>query len=100
MRPRDLHVLGFPKILQALAALAVSTPGAELCRLRAPLAPRPVAERALDRQWAFFRMLEKAGPLPLVAFPDVRESLAVASHAEAVLPGERLVEIRTVLRQV
>jgi len=100
MRARDLDVLGFPKLLEALAALAVSASGAELARLRAPLPTRPQAEQALDRQWSFFRLLEVAGPLPLTAFPDVRESLALASHEGAVLPGERLVEVRTVLRQV
>ncbi|MCZ2111055.1 MAG: Smr/MutS family protein [Dehalococcoidia bacterium] len=100
MRPRDLDVLGFPKLLQALAALAVSTPGAELCRRYAPLPTRSRAEQALDRQWSFFRLLEVAGPLPLAVFPDVRESLTLASHEGAVLAGERLVEIRTVLRQV
>ncbi len=100
MRARDRDVLGFPKVLDALAVLAVSTPGAEICLLRAPLPARAMAEQALERQWAFFRLLEVAGSLPLAAFPDVRESLALASHEGAVLPGERLVEIRTVLRQV
>ncbi len=100
MRPRDLDVLGFPKILDALAALAVSPCGAETCRARVPLASRAAAERALDRQWSFFRMLEVSGPLPLLAFPDVRASIALASHDGALLPGDRLVEIRTVLRQV
>ena len=100
MRARDLDVLGFPKVLRALAELAVSAPGAELCRMRTPLATRDAAERQLDRQWSFFRALEVGGPLPLATFPDVRESLALASHEGAQLPGERLVEIRTVLRQV
>ncbi|MCC6763271.1 MAG: Smr/MutS family protein [Deltaproteobacteria bacterium] len=100
MRARDLDVLGFPKILEALAALAVSTPGAEICRLLAPLPERAVAEQALARQWGFFRLLEVAGPLPLAFFPDIRESLALARREGAVLPVDRLVEIRTVLRQV
>ena len=100
MRARDLDVLGFPKVLAALAALAVSRPGAELCRARVPLATRAAAERALERQWGFFRLLEVGGPLPLASFPDVRESLALASHEGAMLPGDRLVEIRTVLRQI
>ena len=100
MRPRDLDVLGFPRVLEALAVAAVSGPGAELCRLRTPLATRELAEHALEKQWSFFRVLEIGGPLPLSAFPDVRESLALASHEGAQLPGERLVEIRTVLRQM
>jgi DNA mismatch repair protein MutS2 len=45
-------------------------------------------------------VLEVSGPLPLAAFPDVRESVALASHEGALLPGDRLIEIRTVLRQV
>lgn len=100
VRPRDLEVLGFPKVLEALAVLAVSEPGAELCRALAPAPTRARAELVLDRQWSFFRVLEIAGPLPLSAFPDVRESLALASHEGAMLGGDRLVEIRTVLRQV
>ena len=68
MRPRDLDVLGFPKVLEALAALAVSGPGAELCLEKTPLATRVAAERALDRQWSFFRLLEVSGPLPLTSF--------------------------------
>ncbi|MBP1690101.1 MAG: endonuclease MutS2, partial [Deltaproteobacteria bacterium] len=100
MRPRDLDVLGFPKVLDALAGLAVSHPGAELCLALAPAPTRMAAERALDRQWSFFRLLEASGALPLASFPDVRESLALASHEGAMLPGDRLVEIRIVLRQV
>jgi len=60
---------------------------------------RGVAERALDRQWAFFRLVEIAGAPPLATFPDVRESLAVAEHEGATLTGERLLEIRTVIAQ-
>ena len=100
MRPRDLEVLGFAKVLDALAALTVSEVGAELCRALVPAPTRAGAERALDRQWSFFRMLEVGGPLPLAAFPDVRESLVLASPEGASLPGERLVEVRTVLRQI
>ena len=100
MRPRDLDVLGFPKLLDALAGLAVSHPGAELCLALAPAPTRTAAERALDRQWSFFRLLEASGALPLASFPDIRESLALASHEGAMLPGDRLVEIRIVLRQV
>ncbi len=100
MRARDLDVLGFPKMLDALAGHALSVPGAELCREQTPLATRTAAERVLERQWSFFRLLEVSGPLPLESFPDVRESLALASHEGATLPGERLVEIRTVLRQI
>ena len=100
MRPRDLDALGFPKLLAALAEHAVSHPGAELCRQRLPAPTRAAAEHALDRQWSFFRLLDIGGPLPLASFSDVRESLALASHDGAMLPGERLIEIRTVLRQV
>jgi DNA mismatch repair protein MutS2 len=100
VRPRDLDVLGFPKVLDALAALAVSPPGAELCLTREPATNRPAAEHALERQWSFFRLLETSGPLPLASFPDIRESLALASHEGAMLPGDRLVDVRTVLRQV
>lgn len=45
-------------------------------------------------------MLEVSGPLPLTGFPDVRDSIVIASREGALLPGDRLIEIRTVLRQV
>ena len=100
MRLRDLEALAFPTVLEALAALAVSAPGREACRRLRPAGERTQAERALARQWSFYRLTETSGPVPLATFPDVRESLALAGHENAVLPGESLVEIRAVLRQV
>jgi DNA mismatch repair protein MutS2 len=100
VRVRDLEVLGFPKLLEALATVAVSNPGAETCRTLTPRASRAAAEHALDRQWSFFRLLEVDGPLPLAPFPDVRAALALAGHEGAMLDGPQLVEVRTVLRQV
>lgn len=99
MRPRDLDVLAFPKVLDAVAAHTVSTLGADVCRALRPVLDQDAAERALDRQWAFFRLVEIAGAPPLATFPDVRESLAVAEHEGAALTGERLLEVRTVIAQ-
>ncbi len=99
MRPRDLEVLAFPDVLEALAALAVSTVGAEACRALRPLTERAAAEGALATQWSLFRLVETSGSLPLASFPDVREALALAGHDGALLAGERLIEVRTVLRQ-
>lgn len=99
MRLRDLEVLAFPAVLDALAALAVSAPGAEACRALRPAGERARAEEALACQWSVFRIAETSGPIPLAAFPDVREALALAGHEGAILAGERLVEVRTVLRQ-
>jgi DNA mismatch repair protein MutS2 len=100
MRPRDLDVLAYPTVLETLAGLTVSTAGREAWLGTAPARDRAAAERALDRQWTFHRLAETRGPVPLAPFPDVREALAVAGTENAVLPGQRLVEIRTVLRQV
>ncbi len=100
MRSRDLETLAFPVVLDALAALTVSAAGAEACRALRPLGDRALAEAALERQWSIFRIAETSGSIPLAPFPDVRESLALAAHDGAALPGERLVEVRTVLRQV
>lgn len=100
MRPRDLDALAFPAVLEALAGLAVSAVGAEACRALRPATERPRAETALARQWSLFRIAETSGAVPLAPFPDVRESLALAEHEGAILAGERLVEVRTVLRQV
>ena len=99
MRPRDLEVLAFPRVLDALAALTVSTLGAEACRALVPEADRARAERALDRQWELFRLIETAGAPPLAPFPDIRAALAVAETEGAALSGEQLVEVRTVLAQ-
>jgi len=99
MRPRDLEVLAFPQVLDALAALAVSTVGAEACRALRPLADRRAADQALATQWSLLRLAETSGTIPLAPFPDVREALALASHDGAILAGDRLVEVRTVLRQ-
>jgi len=99
VRARDLEVLAFPRILDALATLAVSGPGAEVCRGLRPAREHAEAESRLERQWSFFRLVEVSGPAPLTHFPDIRESLALASHEGATLSGERLVEVRAVLRQ-
>src|SRR6185295_5061193 len=99
MRVRDLEVLAYPTVLEAFAGLTVSAGGREAWLAVRPLAERAAAERALDRQWGFFRLVETRGPVPLAGFPDVRESLALACTENAILAGERLVEIRTVLRQ-
>jgi DNA mismatch repair protein MutS2 len=100
MRARDLEALAFPVVLEALAALAVSAAGAEACRALRPATERAGAEAALERQWSVFRIAETSGAIPLAPFPDVREALALAGHEGAVLAGERLVEVRTVLRRV
>lgn len=100
MRPRDLEALAFPVVLDALAALTVSAPGADACRALRPATDKAAAEAALERQWSVFRITETSGSLPLAPFADVRESLALAGHEGAILAGERLVEVRAVLRQV
>ncbi len=100
MRPRDLDALAFPAVLEALAALTVSPVGAEACRALRPAVERGRAEAALARQWSVFRIAETSGAIPLAPFPDLRESLTLAEHEGAVLAGERLIEVRTVLRQV
>ena len=100
MRSRDLEALAFPVVLDAIAALTVSVAGGEACRALRPAADREHAEHALERQWSVFRIAETSGAIPLAPFPDIRESLALAAHEGAILAGERLVEVRTVLRQV
>ncbi len=100
MRARDLDALGFPKLLDALAARTVSALGAEACRALRPARDLASAARVLDRQWAFFRLLEMDATLPLAPFADIREALALAAHEGAVLTGKQLLEVRTVLRQV
>ena len=100
MRARDLDALGLPKLLDALALRTVSTLGADACRALRPAPDATTAERALDRQWAFFRLIETGATLPLAPFADVREALALAAHEGAVLAGKQLLEVRTVLRQV
>ena len=49
MRLRDLDGLGFPKVLDALAALTVSHPGAEVCLALTPAPTRPARQQVLHQ---------------------------------------------------
>jgi DNA mismatch repair protein MutS2 len=100
MRARDLDALAFPVVLEALAGFTVSAPGAEACRALVPATDRFSIEHALERQWSVFRIAETSGAIPLATFPDIRESLILSGHEDAILSGAQLVEVRTVLRQV
>jgi len=97
MRERDLKALDFAGVCRHVAGLAASAMGAELCRELRPTADPRLADAALARTWECRALVERHGVPPLGAFPDVRAHLQAAGREGFVLPGEALVEVRTVL---
>ncbi len=100
MRPRDLAALEFPRVCARIGEFAASPAGRNACALLAPTADRDVAERAIERVWQCFQMLERHGDPPLREFADVRGHLRTAAHEGFVLDGPALVEVRATLGAV
>ena len=69
MRARDLDVLGFPKVSDALRRARRLASGLPALSRTRTLATRVAAERALERQWGFFRLLEVERPAPARELP-------------------------------
>ena len=78
MNDRNLRVLEYPKILEMLAALAVTEMGREQCRLLTPSGdPAEVRRRQAETEEAS-TVLAYAGGNPMAYFTDVREFLRLA----------------------
>ena len=78
MNDRNLRVLEYPKILEMLAALAVTEMGREQCRLLTPSGdPAEVRRRQAETEEAS-TVLAYAGANPMAYFTDVREYLRLA----------------------
>jgi DNA mismatch repair protein MutS2 len=97
MRPRDLAALEFDHVRNRLADFACSPAGKDACGVLVPTGERGQAEPALEAAWQCFRLLEQQGNIPLSEFPDIRASLRTAAREGAILDGNSLVEIRSVL---
>jgi len=100
MRERDLTALDFAGVCRHVAALAASAMGAELCLGLRPTADPRLADAALERTWQCRLLVERHGAPPIGSFPDVRVHLQAAAREGLALPGDALVEVRTVLECV
>ena len=97
MNERNLRVLEFPKILEMLAALAVTDPGREAAR-----ALEPSGDADTVRRWQ--QETEEAGTIyayhgsnPMAWFTDVRPFLKLAK-AGGTLSPKALLQVADVLR--
>jgi DNA mismatch repair protein MutS2 len=98
MRPRDLETLELPRLLDTLAGLAASSPGAEQCRGLTPSADPSEVDRRL-RTLAQYLCLSAAHPeAPRIDVPDLRPLLTLAAHDGAALDGQELAAVLATLR--
>lgn len=95
MRPHDLDILEFPRVLEAIATLARSPAGRDAVRaLRPDAAAR--TER-LDTIGELATLTREAGGPPLGDVPLVAPVLAATAPDGAVLDARRLAEVRDAL---
>ena len=100
MRPRDLETLEFPRVLQAIAALARSPAGqGAVCGL-SPTADGTVADRRLDEVAELVVLSREAGRVPTADVPLLAPILGAAAPDGAVLEPRRLAEVRDFLGTV
>ncbi len=96
MRPHDLEILEFPRVLEAIAASARSTAGREAVRA---LRPDP-AERdgRLDLLDELIALAREAGRPPTSEVPLLGPILAAAAPEGAALEARQLADVRELLR--
>jgi DNA mismatch repair protein MutS2 len=94
VRPHDLDLLEFPRVLEAIAALARSAVGRQAV-LR--LGPDPDREQRLDLVGETLALLPEGGRPPTVDLPQLEPILLAAAPEGAVLEPRRLAEIRDLL---
>src|SRR5881398_1189733 len=92
MRARDLETLEFPRVLDAIAALARSA----VLELR-PTSERAEAERRLDLLAELVALAAAAGRPPTADVPLLAPALAGAAPDGATLEPRRLAEVRDLL---
>jgi DNA mismatch repair protein MutS2 len=94
---RDLETLEFPRVLEAIAALARSAAGRRaVLELRSAVEVAQ-AERQLQALAELRALTDDAGPLPLGDLAEIGAALAAAAPEGAVLELRRLGEVRAVL---
>jgi DNA mismatch repair protein MutS2 len=96
MRSSDFETLELPRLLEAVARLAVSEAGAAGCRRRRPLIHRSAVESELLRV-AEARAATDQERAPLGSFPDIRPLLGSACTEGFILESERCLEVVTIL---
>ncbi|WP_428569711.1 MAG: endonuclease MutS2 [Solidesulfovibrio sp. DCME] len=99
MESRTLSLLEFPKVLERLAALAVSEPAAAACRAIAPLESQEALARA-QQKLAEALELRRDAAFAFTPFPDVEPLFPVLDSERRVLDLDALVALAHVLSQV
>ncbi len=97
MNERNLRVLEFPKILEMLAALAVTDPGREAARALTPSGDPAVVRRMQAETEEASTVYAYHGSNPMAWFTDVRPYLKI-SKACGTLPPKALLQVADVLR--
>src|SRR5437899_1116395 len=97
MRARDLETLEFPRVLDAIAALARSAAGRQAVLELRPTSERAEAERRLDLLAELVALASEAGRPPTADVPLLAPALAAAAPDGATLEPRRLAEVRDLL---
>jgi len=97
MRARDLETLEFPRVLDAIAALARSAAGRQAVLELRPTSERAEAERRLDLLAELVALAAAAGRPPTADVPLLAPALAAAAPDGATLEPRRLAEVRDLL---
>ncbi len=97
MNERNLRVLEFPKIREMMAALAITDPGRECCRMLLPSSDADAVRRMQQETEEASTVLAYNGSNPMAWFTDVRDYLKLA-HVGSTLSQKALLAIADVLK--
>jgi DNA mismatch repair protein MutS2 len=97
VRAHDLETLEFPRVLQAIAALARSAAGRTAVLALRPLPSPAEAGARLDAVGELLALDAEAGALPAADVPLLAPLLAAAAPVGATLEPRRLSEVRDLL---
>src|SRR2546428_1503076 len=97
MRARDLETLEFPRVLDAIAALARSAAGRQAVLELRPTSEWAEAEQRLDLLAELVALAAEAGRPPTADVPLLAPALAAAAPDGATLEPRRLAEVRDLL---
>ena len=97
MNERNIRVLEFPKILEMLAALAVTDPGREAARALTPSGDAPTVRRWQAETEEAATVMAYTGGNPMAWFTDVRPFLKLAK-AGGTLSPKALLQVADALK--
>src|SRR5213592_5024156 len=97
VRLRDLETLEFPRVLDAIAALARSAAGRQAVLALRPTSDTAEAERRLDLLAELVALEVEAGRPPTADVPLLAPALAAAAPEGATLEPRRLAEVAEVI---